>query len=126
MERYWQNTWQYKRILEILDDYWITEKDETFVQIVMHFAKGDKEQHKTIAWFNPKLIPDIDADPDIPSLDEIPDSDLVNVIRCRECKHSVDYYNDGECYCRNPKYSDLIYISGGWNHYCGYSERREK
>lgn len=67
MERYWQNTWQYKRILEILDDYWITEKDETFVQIVMHFKKGDKEQHKTIVWFNPKLIPDIDADPDIPS-----------------------------------------------------------
>ena len=72
MERYWQNTWQYKRILEILDDYWITEKDETFVQIVMHFKKGDKEKHKTIVWFNPKLIPDIDADPDIPSLDEIP------------------------------------------------------
>ena len=50
----------------------------------------------------------------------------VPIIRCKDCKHSVDYYNDGECYCRNPNYSDLIYISGGWNHYCGYSERRKK
>ncbi len=50
------------------------------------------------------------------------------LIRCKDCKHSVDYYNDGECYCRNENYNgdSLIYISGGWKHYCGYAERKDE
>lgn len=50
------------------------------------------------------------------------------IIRCKDCKHSVDYYNDGQCYCRNENYNgnSLIYISGGWNHYCGYAERKSE
>ena len=50
------------------------------------------------------------------------------LIQCKDCKHSVDYYNDGQCYCRNKNYNgdSLIYISGGWNHHCGYAERKKE
>lgn len=53
-------------------------------------------------------------------IDDAPTVDAVPVIRCRECKHSVDYYNDGECYCKRE---NLDYI-GNWNYYCAYSKRR--
>lgn len=66
-DRYWQNTWQYKRIIEILEEYWVTEKDESFVKVEMHLVKGDEDQHKTIIWRNPNSIPD-DAEIDLATL----------------------------------------------------------
>lgn len=52
-KKYWKNTVQYRRILEILDDYWLTEPEEDLVRIDMHFEKGDETQDKHIIWRRP-------------------------------------------------------------------------
>lgn len=44
------------------------------------------------------------------------------LIRCKDCRYSVDYYGDGDCYCRTG-IEPMRYI-GDWNHYCGWAERR--
>lgn len=50
-ERYWKNEWQYQRILEILEDYWITQKDEILVNVEMQFVSKDGQfQRKCITW----------------------------------------------------------------------------
>lgn len=61
-KRFWTNTWQYKRIMEILDDYWLTEPEEDFVQVDMDFIKGGEFQTKRIAWIRnpPKGKPKVD------------------------------------------------------------------
>lgn len=44
----------YVRIMEILDDYWLSVPDESFVEVEMHFYKSDgQQQHKRICWRNP-------------------------------------------------------------------------
>ena len=43
------------------------------------------------------------------------------VVTCKDCKYSVDEYNDGECYCDYEK--DLRYIKD-WDHYCSWAKRR--
>ena len=49
----WKNTYEYKRILEILSDYWITEPDEKRVVVTMYFEKKDGQiQEKQITWIN--------------------------------------------------------------------------
>lgn len=59
MKRYWKDTWQYQRILEILDDYWQTEKDEKFVCVTMYFEHADGQyQEKQIIWENPNYEPE--------------------------------------------------------------------
>lgn len=45
------------------------------------------------------------------------------LIRCKDCKYSVEEYNDGECYCDYNR--ELRYIKD-WNHYCGWAERKEE
>lgn len=53
-----KRTWQYKRILEILDDYWLTEPDEEYVSVNMYFRKANgEEQCKTIVWKKPDENP---------------------------------------------------------------------
>ena len=54
--------------------------------------------------------------------DYLAKADIVEVIRCKDCKYSVDEYNDGECYCDYEK--DLRYIKD-WDHYCSRAERRK-
>lgn len=44
------------------------------------------------------------------------------IVRCRDCKYSIDFYDDGECYCRRPN-RELDW-TGDWNFYCGAAERR--
>ena len=46
------------------------------------------------------------------------------LIRCKDCKYSVDEYGDGDCYCDYDR--NLSYIGKNWNHYCGFAERREE
>ena len=54
LRRWWKDTGQYKRILEILEDYWVTEKDEFRVRVSMDFIKANGEtQTKQITWQNP-------------------------------------------------------------------------
>ena len=52
------NEYAYKRILEILNDYWITEPGEKHVKVDMLFEHSDgRTQHKCIEWWNKKLVP---------------------------------------------------------------------
>lgn len=49
----------YNRILEILDDYWMSEPDELAVQISMDFLKANGEtQSKHLTWANPDYVID--------------------------------------------------------------------
>lgn len=54
--------YEFKRILEILDDYWLSVSDEYHVSVDMKFIKADgQHQEKNIEWCNeeyetPKLI----------------------------------------------------------------------
>lgn len=45
------------------------------------------------------------------------------IIRCKDCRHGVDYYHEGDCYCSNPKWG-LTYFGGSWEFYCADAERR--
>lgn len=44
------------------------------------------------------------------------------IVRCKDCKHGVDYYHEGDCYCSNPKWG-LRYFGGSWEFYCADAER---
>ena len=46
------------------------------------------------------------------------------IIHCKDCKYSVDEYNDGDCYCHRPQ-KPLEYV-GDWNFFCGAADRKEK
>lgn len=48
--RLWRNTQEYKRILDILEDYWITEMYEDYVDVKIVFIKGGEFQTKRVTW----------------------------------------------------------------------------
>jgi len=49
----WKDSPEYKRLLEILKEYWLSEPDEAEVTIQMMFKKQDgQEQEKVIHWVN--------------------------------------------------------------------------
>ena len=54
MKHCWKNSREYKRILEILHDYWLTEPEEDKAIVSMEFYKGKERQSKQISWVNPK------------------------------------------------------------------------
>lgn len=50
----WKDCPEYKRLLEILKEYWLSEPDEAEVTIQMTFKKQDGQiQEKRIKWTNP-------------------------------------------------------------------------
>ena len=52
----WKDTYQYKRIQEILNDYWLSEPNESEVIIDMFFRHTDGQtQRKIIRWQNPAI-----------------------------------------------------------------------
>lgn len=55
---------------------------------------------------------------------EMPTADVIEVVRCKDCKFSVDYYNDGDCYCKIPK-REMVWVGNNWNGYCSHGERKE-
>lgn len=60
--RHWKNEYTYQRILEILEDYWITEPEEKEVVVDMHFLNANGEtQDKHLVWRNPKYMKSPDA-----------------------------------------------------------------
>ena len=74
MGRYWKNTPQYRRILEVLEDYWITEPDEAAVVVDIHFLhKTGAYQNKYITWLNPNIQWPVDEVPEIVSADQMLD-----------------------------------------------------
>lgn len=56
-------------------------------------------------------------------LRDLPSADVAPIVRCKDCRHGVDYYHEGDCYCSNPKWG-LTYFGGSWKFYCGDAERR--
>lgn len=55
----WSKSDEYKRIQEILNDYWLNEPNEKQVQVVMTFQHMDgSEQTKSVVWRNPNVRPD--------------------------------------------------------------------
>ena len=65
---------------------------------------------------------DEELDAAIATLNDLP-SAQPEVIRCKDCRHGVDYYHEGDCYCSNPKWG-LTYFGGSWEFYCADAERR--
>lgn len=54
--KYWKNEYEYRDILDILSDYWLTELHERFVRVEMYFEKDDGQtQKKCITWHNPNM-----------------------------------------------------------------------
>lgn len=51
-----------------------------------------------------------------------PDADIVQVVRCRDCKHFTEGMTVGICY----RIEDKPLIPCVYNHYCSYGERRER
>lgn len=52
----WKKCSQFQRLMEILDDYWLSEPDEAYVSIDMEFLKSDGQyQQKRIVWWNPNM-----------------------------------------------------------------------
>ena len=52
-KKWWKDTWQYQRLLEILDDYWLSEQTEAMVVVQMAFVREDgATQEKIIRWRN--------------------------------------------------------------------------
>lgn len=56
-------------------------------------------------------------------IENLPPVDAVEVVRCKDCKFSIDFYQDGSCYCRLPE-KELYYKGESWNGYCEKGERR--
>lgn len=81
VKRYWENEYEYKRILEILDDYWLTSKDEILVTVEMQFLKSGHEfQKKRIIWRNPnhKISSVSDRKLELVNLEECKEQTLSN------------------------------------------------
>lgn len=45
------------------------------------------------------------------------------IVMCKDCRHGVDYYHEGDCYCSNPKWG-LTYFGGSWEFYCADAKRK--
>lgn len=66
IDRYWKmnvsksirekkNSYEYQRLMDILEDYWLTEPEEDYVRIEAYFRKSDgSEQGKVITWGSPE------------------------------------------------------------------------
>ena len=65
-------------------------------------------------WYTPWIVE---------TLEDLPSADVAPVVRCKDCRHAVDYYHEGDCYCSNPKWG-LNYFGGSWEFYCADAERR--
>lgn len=57
MSTNWRKSFEYHRILEILEDYWLSQPNEEKVEVTLYFKhKNGEEQRKTIKWTNPNEI----------------------------------------------------------------------
>lgn len=70
-KKYWTDSWQYKRIMQILEDYWLTEEHEDLVDIRMLFIKGKEYQTKQIRWTRPDVIPEDPTDLNVTNIADV-------------------------------------------------------
>lgn len=83
-----------------------------------YIERGEaKRVMKANDWLNPAI-------PNVVNmiLDRLPTADVVEVVRCKDCRHRLD---DGRCY------KGIYAISAGYkmtnaNDYCSYGERKEQ
>jgi len=62
-KKFWKDSYVYKRLLEILDAYWLEEPDEAAVNIILHFRHKDgRTQDKSLYWRNPNMQPGVNWD----------------------------------------------------------------
>lgn len=62
-KKIWKDEYVYKRLLEILDAYWLTEPNEAAVNIMLHFRHRDGQtQEKVLTWRNPNMQDGINWD----------------------------------------------------------------
>ena len=59
----WNDTREYQRIIEILEDYWVTQPREDKVIVDMKFKRGNEYQKKTVVWENPNTQKESDLTP---------------------------------------------------------------
>ena len=89
MAKYHTNSWQWKRVQEILNEYWADEPDEYKVEVDMRFRKANGEtQYKSICWVNPKYVShDATSDIDDETWDKILPSfaEMDNWLACPHC-----------------------------------------
>ena len=45
------------------------------------------------------------------------------IIHCRDCRYSIDFYQDGCCYCKMPS-KEMRYIEEGWDFYCAAGKEK--
>ena len=49
-----------------------------------------------------------------------PAADVVEVVRCKDCKFCTETYDNGDCWCSHDEHLQWFKV----NHFCGYGERR--
>lgn len=47
------------------------------------------------------------------------------IVACKNCMFSIDYYQDGSCYCKRPL-EELRYIQDGWDFFCAAGKEAER
>lgn len=49
--------------------------------------------------------------------------EITRLIRCKDCRFSIDFYQDGDCYCKRPG-EPLFYKGESWNGFCDKGKRK--
>lgn len=122
------NTWliSTKKINEQIEA-WNNRNDDTdAIEHLMKELDAKADDYEILAKMYSKLNEDLcvrtkERDAAVAELKSV---DAVPVVRCRDCKCSVDYYNDGECYCRRPDHP-MEWIEGGWDWFCADGRLKE-
>lgn len=70
------------------------------------------ERDKSILKSLPTVQPNHNAEPS-----------KMEIIRCKDCKYSIDEYNDGDCYCKRPS-MELVWIGKSWDFFCKAGAKR--
>lgn len=75
-----------------------------------------------------KAFPNLEMRIEINSIiNEQPTADVVEVVRCKDCKHQRFYSKDNESfYCKELVTIEMHMSDGDGEFYCSYGERREE
>lgn len=70
-----------------------------------------------------------------PDITKIPTADVVEVVRCKDCKKFMEYSDahkraveraDGDCFLKQTRSYDEQFIACRYNDFCSYGERKDK
>ena len=57
-------------------------------------------------------------------IDDQPTVDAIEIVRCKDCKYAIDYYGDGDIYCKRP-FQMLDYHDNNPDWFCAAGERKD-